>query len=111
MINGTFFEGMNDETDVLDEGETNILLQDLSPSEDDTPLPLVVVKKKKVIEDPDAIVVEPMPVPPDKSKWDIVYVLPIFLKPVNHSYMVKFKNTKDKYQKKLIERIKRLEQA
>lgn len=37
------------------------------------------------------------PLLPDESKWDIVYCLPFFAKPGKHTYMVKFKNTKEKY--------------
>jgi len=40
---------------------------------------------------------EPMPVPPDTSKWDIVYVLPIFVKPGKHTYLVKYKDTNNAY--------------
>lgn len=36
---------------------------------------------------------EVLPVPPDESKWDIVYCLPFFAKPGKHNYMVKFKNS------------------
>jgi len=43
-----------------------------------------------------------LPIIPDESKWDIVYVLPFFAKPGRHTYMIKYKNTKDPRQAKLI---------
>lgn len=45
-----------------------------------------------------------MPVPPDESKWDIVYCLPLFVKPGKHQYMIKYKNSEEKYQKKQLKR-------
>ena len=51
---------------------------------------------------------EPLPVPPDESKWDIVYCLPFFAKPGKHTYMVKQKNSQEKNQKSLLRRKSRL---
>jgi hypothetical protein len=41
---------------------------------------------------------EPKPLPeiPDESQWDIVYCLPIFLKPGRQTYLIKYKDTKEK---------------
>ncbi len=44
LINGTFFEKINDEADVLDETETTNFNQDISDTDEETPLP--VLKKK-----------------------------------------------------------------
>jgi len=42
---------------------------------------------------------ERLPEPPDESKWDIIYALPFFAKPGRHTYMIKYKNSKDRYVK------------
>jgi len=44
------------------------------------------------------------PVPPDESKWDIIYCLPFFGKPGKHSYLIKYKNSNDKSQARLIKK-------
>ena len=40
---------------------------------------------------------ERLPETPDESKWDILYGIPLFIKPGRHNYLIKYKNTKEKY--------------
>jgi hypothetical protein len=46
---------------------------------------------------------------PDETKWDTIYALPFFAKPGKHTYVIKYKNTEEKYQKKSIKRKERLQ--
>ena len=41
---------------------------------------------------------------PNESKWDIVYCIPFYAKPGKHTYMVKYKNTQDRTQKKNLQK-------
>ena len=43
----------------------------------------------------------------DESKTDIVYVLPLFAKPGNHQYIIKFKNSSERYQRRLLSKIRK----
>lgn len=47
---------------------------------------------------------------PDESKWDIIYCLPVFIKPGKHTYMIKFKNTKERSQSKVIKQKAKVQQ-
>lgn len=48
LINGTFFERLNDDTDVLDENETNWkAIQDISDTDEETPMPVLKAKRLK----------------------------------------------------------------
>lgn len=38
-----------------------------------------------------------LPQAPDESKWDIIYCLPFFAKPGRHTYMIKYKNSDEKF--------------
>ena len=40
---------------------------------------------------------------PNESEWDQIYVLPVYVKPGKHTYMIKFKNTQQPYQAQLIQ--------
>jgi hypothetical protein len=96
LINGAYYENIDDEEDLrtLDGwGDLNTKL--FSDSEE------IILKKKapkriqydatgNEIPEP-----EPLPVPMKKKRWDIVYVLPFFAKPGKHSYVVKYKDTKE----------------
>ena len=42
---------------------------------------------------------------PDASRFDKVFILPLFCKPGKHQYMIKYKDTKEQKQKYLIEKI------
>ena len=46
LINGTYFEGIDDDNDVLDQDDTAHLINELSSSEEETPEPQVEKKKK-----------------------------------------------------------------
>lgn len=46
---------------------------------------------------------------PDQSKFDKVYILPMFCKPGKHQYMIKYKDTSESKQARLLRRIKKQE--
>jgi hypothetical protein len=48
LINGTYFENLDDENDVLDEGDANNQINDLSSSDEDSPEPVIKQVKKKL---------------------------------------------------------------
>lgn len=50
------------------------------------------------------------PKPPDESKWDIVYCLPFFAKPGRHTYMIKQKNTDEKFQRRTLRKQRRMKE-
>jgi len=47
---------------------------------------------------------------PDENKWDIIYCLPLFAKPGKHTYMIKFKNTKERGQTKVLKQRERIQE-
>lgn len=49
------------------------------------------------------------PVVPDETKWDVVYCLPFFGKPGRHTYLIKFKNTKERAQQTKLSQILKLQ--
>lgn len=51
------------------------------------------------------------PPEPDESKWDKIYVLPLFIRPGKHTYLIKYKDPKEKNQRQTIretERVRRI---
>lgn len=44
---------------------------------------------------------------PDVKKFDKVFILPIFCKPGNHHYMVKYKDTEEPRQAQLLKTIRK----
>ena len=53
-------------------------------------------KDGKIIEDAPGL-----PQVPDESKLDMTFVLPFFGKPGRHSFLIKYKSLKERYQRKL----------
>ena len=51
----------------------------------------------------------PIPPLPDATKFDKVYILPIFCKPGKNQYMIKYKDTKEARQAHLLKKIKKQE--
>ena len=49
----------------------------------------------------------PLPNVPDQEKFDKVYILPMFCKPGKHQYMIKYKDTDEMNQARLLNRIKK----
>ncbi len=104
LINGALYDNIDDDLDILDQnGKAFELTQQSSDSEGEkkaAPVKKVQRKEKKrnaVGEtEPEE---EPLPVPPDESKWDTVFCLPFFAKPGKHTYMIKYKDSKEKSQK------------
>ena len=39
---------------------------------------------------------KPLAILPDVTKFDKVFILPVFMKPGKHTYMVKYKDTEEK---------------
>lgn len=48
------------------------------------------------------------PSEPDESKWDKIFVLPLFAKPGKHTYMIKYKNVKESKQRRTIKETARV---
>jgi hypothetical protein len=94
LINADAYQNINDELDVLD-GETAVISSDSDQSAKIPQEPLSPLNNKRIME-------EPAPQLIDDSKWDQVYCLPFFAKPGRHTYLIKFKDTKNRAQKRLI---------
>ena len=90
-INGAMFHRIDDELDAFDNQ-----LDGFDSSDDE--------RQRQHEAKPDPASRTNKTALPDESKWDIVYCLPLFVKPGKHTYMIKYKNTKERSQRKMIKR-------
>lgn len=51
----------------------------------------------------------PLPLLPDEKRFDKVFILPVFIKPGKHHYMIKYKDSQDPHQAKLLKSIRKQE--
>lgn len=104
MINGAAYHNIDDEIDlslVKDKDGNYIPLEsDSEPEEQAVPEQKKPIKKKQIDEEESTKPRKPIP---NEKKWDIIYCLPLFAKPGKHTYMIKFKNTKERGQKRLLQ--------
>ena len=49
----------------------------------------------------------PLPIIPDETKFDKVFILPVFIKPGKHHYMIKYKDTAEPKQARLLKKIRK----
>ena len=69
-------------------------------------------EQEEVIETDDSEILEKLkenPLPPllDKTRLDKIFILPLFCKPGTHQYMIKYKDSNEPTQKRLLKRIRR----
>jgi hypothetical protein len=104
VINGAAYHNIDDEIDlslVKDKDGNYIPLEsDSEPEEQVVPEQKKPIKKKPIDEEESTKPRKPIP---NEKKWDIIYCLPLFAKPGKHTYMIKFKNTKERGQKRLLQ--------
>ena len=51
----------------------------------------------------------PLPTVPDETKFDKVFILPIFCSPGKHQYMIKYKDTLEARQKHILKKTRKQE--
>lgn len=97
IINGTYYHNIDDDIDlslVKDKKGNYIPLEsDSEPEIKQKEEPKKPLRKKPQDDEESQKPKKPIP---DEKKWDIIYCLPLFAKPGKHTYMIKYKNTKER---------------
>jgi len=84
-----------------EEPESELSVDELTPSEESWKPPAYVneieaeEERKRAEADAEYRRLNPLATLPDATKFDEIFILPLYLKPGKHQYMVKYKNTKE----------------